>query len=289
MSKENLRWGIERRLEFIELRLFWEGVVNRQNLAEAFGISLQQASTDFSRYIEIAPRNATYDRSAKGYVRSADFAPQITVPDASRYLAHLRLVGDGVMGSSGPGMSGLPEFDLVPGPVRRIDAGILQAVVAAIRNRQEIEVSYQSMSRPEPERRWIGPHALAWDGFRWHARSWCPTAREFKDFVLARMGDPGRTRPGAADFARDRGWHDRVRIIMGPHPGLSEGQRKAVEVDYSMTGGVAVIDVRSCFLWYFLRRFGLEGDAAAERPQDHHLVMLNKEDVMAALSTRQDV
>lgn len=288
MAKESLRWGIERRLEFIELRLYWEGVVNRQDLAEAFGISLQQASADFSRYIEIAPQNASYDRSAKGYVRSADFAPQVAIPDASRYLAHLRLVGDGVMDASGSGLSGLPEFDLVPGPMRRIDAGVLQAVVAAIRNRHEIEVSYQSMSRPEPERRWIGPHALAWDGFRWHARSWCPKAGEFKDFVLARMADPGGTRPGAADAARDRGWHDRVRIIMGPHPGLSEGQRKAVEADYSMTGGVAVIDVRSCFLWYFLKRFGLEGDAAAKRPQDQHLVLLNREDVMAALSARQD-
>lgn len=288
MPKESLRWGIERRLEFIELRLFWEGVVNRQDLAEAFGISLQQASADFSRYIEIAPRNAAYDRSAKGYVRSRDFTPQVIVPDASRYLAHLRLVGDGVMDAIGSGMSGLPDFDLVPGPMRRIDAGVLQAVVAAIRNRHEIEVSYQSMSRPEPERRWIGPHALAWDGFRWHARSWCPKAGEFKDFVLVRMADPGGMRPGAADAARDRGWHDRVRIIMGPHPGLSEGQRKAVEADYSMTGGVAVIDVRSCFLWYFLKRFGLEGDAAAKRPQDQHLVLLNREDVMAALSARQD-
>jgi hypothetical protein len=279
---------VERRLEFIELRLFWEGVVNRQDLANTFGISLQQASADFARYLEIAPRNAAYDRSAKGYVRAAGFVSHVTVPDASRYLAHLRLAGDGVMDAWASGLSGLPEFDLVPGPARRIDAGVLQSVVAAIRNGLEIEVSYQSMSRPEPERRWIAPHALASDGFRWHARSLCPKAKAYKDFVLARMSDPGGMRPCSADPRQDRGWHDRIRVIIAPHPGLSEGQRKAVEADYSMTGGVSVIDVRACFLWYFLKRFGLEGNAAAKRPQDQHVVLLNRDDVLAALTDRQD-
>ncbi len=266
MPKESLRWGVKRRLEFIELRLFWEGVVNRQNLVETFGISSQQASADFARYLEIAPSNAVYDRSAKGYVRCSGFTSELSIPDASRYLAHLRLVGDGVVDAQTSELSALPEFDMVPGPARRIDAHVLQAVAAAIRRGQDIEVSYQSMSRPEPERRWIGPHALAWDGFRWHARAWCPKTGAFKDFVLARMTGPCLTRSGGIDPKRDRGWHDRVRVIVGPHPGLSEGQRKAVEADYSMTGGVSVIDIRACFLWYFLKRFGLEGDRRADPP-----------------------
>lgn len=288
MPKDDLRWGVRRRLEFIELRLFWEGLVNRQDLAEAFGISTQQASADFARYLDLAPSNAIYNRSAKGYVRAPDFAPRLSEPEASRYLAHLRLVGEGVVDAPMAGLSGLPEFDVVPGPARRIDALVLQSVVAAIREGLEIEVSYQSMSRPEPERRWIGPHALAWDGFRWHARAWCPKSGSFRDFVLARMAGPCVTRDGGTGSAEDRGWHDRVRVIIGSHPGLSEGQRKAVEADYAMTGGVSVIDVRACFLWYFLRRFGLEADAASKRPQDQHVVLLNRDDVLAALADRQD-
>jgi len=279
---------VKRRLEFIELRLFWEGLVNRHDLAETFGISSQQASADFARYLEIAPSNAIYDRSAKGYVRGSAFSPKLSPPDASRYLAHLRLVGDGVLDAGMSELSCLPEFDVVPGPARKIDAHVLQAIVAAIRDANEVAVSYQSMSRPEPEQRWIGPHALAWDGFRWHARAWCSRTDSFKDFVLARMTGPCRTRPGGGDPMSDRGWHNRVRVIIGPHPGLSEGQRKAVEADYSMTGGISVIDVRACFLWYFLKRFGLEADAASKRPQDQHVVLLNRDDVLAALADRQD-
>jgi len=33
-EKPNLRWGVERKLEFIEFRLFWEGSVNRSDIIE---------------------------------------------------------------------------------------------------------------------------------------------------------------------------------------------------------------------------------------------------------------
>ena len=60
-------WSVERRLEFIEFRLFWEGGVNRADLIDAFGISVPQASKDLSLYQERAPGNVVYDKSAKRY------------------------------------------------------------------------------------------------------------------------------------------------------------------------------------------------------------------------------
>jgi hypothetical protein len=69
-QRQNLRWGVERRLEFIEFRLFWEGSVNRGDLIDTFGVSIQQASTDLQRYQDIAPPNMLYDKSAKATFRS---------------------------------------------------------------------------------------------------------------------------------------------------------------------------------------------------------------------------
>lgn len=277
-----MRWGIERRLEYIEARLYWEGVVNRGHVSEAFGISSQQASADFARYMELAPGNTVYDRSRKGYVATESFRHVVTRPDAGRYLAQLRLVGDGAVGEDDVDLP-VPAFDVVPGPVRKIDAGVLRSVLAAIRGKLSTEVLYQSMSRPEPTWRWISPHALAFDGFRWHVRSRCEKDGTYKDFVLARMREMRSFRPEGVDGEMDRGWHERVRVIIGPHPGLSEGQRKAIEVDYAMTGGVSVVDVRRCFLFYFLKRFGLDDDAKERRPEDQHVILLNDEDVMSAL------
>jgi len=282
-----LRWGAERRQEFIENRLYWEGGVNRGHLTDAFGISTQQASADLARYQELAPENITYDRSRKGYVVSDAFKPVVIKPDAARYLAHLRLVGDGVVSADDTDLP-LPAFDMVPGPTRRIAPDVLRAVVASIRKQHSIEVFYQSMSRPEPSWRWIAPHALAFDGFRWHARAWCTKDNVFKDFVLARIRETKDSEHSSIEPTADRDWHERVRVIIGPHPGLSEGQRKAIEADYSMTGGVSVIDVRRSFLWYFLKRFGLDVDAKQRRPHDQHIVMLNDEDVLSALASRRD-
>ena len=74
-DKSELRWGVAQRLEFIEFRLFWEGHVNRSDLMEQFGLSVNQASADLNRYIGFAPDNMVYDKSARTYVRGAGFKP----------------------------------------------------------------------------------------------------------------------------------------------------------------------------------------------------------------------
>src|SRR6185312_15070573 len=80
------RWGPEQRLEFIELRAFWEGGVNRGDLRDEFGVSAPQASADLAAYMVLAPGNLVYDLSAKRYVSSPSFAPAMTRPSAEHYL-----------------------------------------------------------------------------------------------------------------------------------------------------------------------------------------------------------
>jgi hypothetical protein len=97
-----------------------------------------------------------------------------------------------------------------------------------------------------------------------------------------------KVRPSAIDPHADKAWYQRVCAIVGLHPGLSEGHKKAVKTNYGMTGDVAVIDVCISFLWYFLKRFGIDGDAAAKLPRDQCIVLLNREEGMAALASRHD-
>jgi hypothetical protein len=51
----NIKWGAEKRLEFIDFRLFWEGAINRVDIMDQFGVSVPQASKDLSLYQEKAP------------------------------------------------------------------------------------------------------------------------------------------------------------------------------------------------------------------------------------------
>ena len=39
---KRMRWGVEKRLEFIEFRLYWEGGINRADITEQFGVSVPQ-------------------------------------------------------------------------------------------------------------------------------------------------------------------------------------------------------------------------------------------------------
>ncbi len=95
--REELRWGIERRLEFADFRLFWEGRINRGDLTDYFGISTPQASADIARYQELAPDNITYNTRAKCYVAAAEFRPVFEVGDSDRYLAPLRSIANGTI------------------------------------------------------------------------------------------------------------------------------------------------------------------------------------------------
>ena len=167
-GKSELRWGVAQRLEFIEFRLFWEGRVNRSDLMEQFGLSVNQASADLNRYIGFAPDNMVYDKSARTYVRGPDYAAEFLKPDASRYLAQLRSLADGIMDSDDTWIAELPSYDAAPTPARGVNPFTLRSVVGAIRRSEAIEVKYQSLSRPEPSWRWIAPHAIGFDGFRWH-------------------------------------------------------------------------------------------------------------------------
>ena len=92
-----LKWGVGRRLEFIEFRLFWEGSINRADLVEVFGVSVPQASKDLTLYQERAPQNAVYDKSAKRYVASSQFSPIFLKPNPDGYLSRLRSLTEGLV------------------------------------------------------------------------------------------------------------------------------------------------------------------------------------------------
>ena len=282
-ARQGLRWGVERRLEFIDFRLFWDGRINRGDLTEQFGISIPQASADLARYQEMAPHNLSYDPSLKCYLATQAYRPMFEVEDAGRYLAQLNSLASGTIAREEAWLAETPEFRIVPTPGRSVDSRSLKAVLRGIRDRLALRIRYQSMSKPEPHWRWISPHALGFDGFRWHVRALCHNDKTFKDFVFARIYEIGESQPHPMDSDADEAWFDSVTVIISPHPGLSESQANAVKLDYDMPEGVRVISISSAFLYYFLKHMGLDGDPGQKRPQDQQIVLVNREEVMSAL------
>jgi len=282
-DKPSLRWGVEQKLQFIEFRLFWEGHVNRSDLIDKFSVSQNQASGDLNRYIALAPDNMVYDKSGKTYLRSSSFSPLFLKPDATQYLSQVRSVAEGIVAPEDAWIGNFPAFDAAPSPARGIDPVVLRSIVIAIRRREAIHVLYQSMSAPDPEWRWISPHAVAFDGFRWHARSYCEKSGEFRDFVISRIMEARQTRPPVDPLASDNAWNEIVELRIGPHPALSPNQKRVVELDYGMEDGQVTILVRQALLYYALKRLGLDTDPAARKPQDQQIVLLNDKAIRGAV------
>jgi len=274
-DKSELRWGVAQRLEFIEFRLFWEGHVNRSDLMEQFGLSVNQASADLTRYIGFVPDNMVCDKSARTYVRGPEYAPHFLKPDASRYLAQLRSLADGLLDSDDTWIAELPSYDAAPTPARGVNPVTLRSVVGAIRRCEAIEVKYQSLSRPEPGWRWIAPHAIGFDGFRWHTRAFCRTDQVFKDFLLSRIISTRSVEASEVTDAADSDWQEHVTLEIGPHPGLSENQKKVIALDYGMRDGKAKIQVRRALLYYALKRLRLDNNASTRPPQEEQIVLVS--------------
>ncbi len=277
------RWSVEQRLEFIDFRLFWEGHVNRSDLVERFGVSVPQASSDLTQYQAEAAGNAVYDKTRKTYVAGPHFKPVFFEPSAGQYLAQLRLIQAGLLSEEESWAVRLPSYSIVPVLRRPLEPETLRRILEAIRNRASIHAHYQSMSSEEPGWRWLAPHSLGFDGFRWHARAWCYKRKQFRDFVLSRFLELAETRPGDVDPAEDVGWQRQVTLILAPHPGLKGGNRRAVELDYGMTDGRLEPSMRVCMAYYFLKQLGLDFDPAEAKPQRQQLVLENAEEVKAVM------
>lgn len=268
------RWGQDRRLEFIEFRLLWEGRINRGELADFFGVSIQQVSLDFAKYMMVAEGNMEYDRSEKIYRATPQFDPKFMAPDTQTFLNQLANLTTGTLSPSLSFIGSRPPCDVVTLPTRRVRTDVLLSVVWAIRDRSEIEVTYQSMRRPSATRRWIVPHSLAFDGARWHVRAWCHESKMFRDFVLTRIQEIHTHRKSEVDATKDSEWHTYAVVEIEPRPNLTVGQRDSVITDFGMQNGKLRKTIRRALVQYFVRHLQIDEPGNTGQP----IVWANREE-----------
>ncbi|MYF70269.1 MAG: WYL domain-containing protein [Proteobacteria bacterium] len=280
------RWGQKRRLEFIDFRLRWNRTVNRGELVEFFRISIQQASADLAHYSRLAPRNMEYDRSLKTYRATSDFSPVINRDDAQTYLSELLGLTVGTLAPSASFISWKPPHDIVQYPARPIDTDTLLRLIWAIRDCDELMVSYQSMRRATPSTRWITPHALAFDGHRWHVRAWCQETREFRDFVISRIQQIETSRKATKSAEADSWWNTYIDVLIKPREGLTVAQRRAIETDFDMIRGRLKLTCRKALAFYVLRQMQVDRPPDLS-PAAQPLELMNRDELTDVIVAAQ--
>lgn len=278
-KKANTRWGQERRLEFIEYRLQWDGYLNRSDLTSFFGISVPQSSLDLAEYLKRAPENLIYDLSTKVYRVTSTFTPIFASTALERYLEDLLRVAINPEVPYGSFLGWHPSTAVVPRPWRRIDVSTLVTLVKAVRETRALYVQYISFSEPNPVRRTITAHAFVTDGYRWHVRAYCHKNGDFRDFLLSRIL---KLEEGEVDQSRDQddyAWNHFVKIILTTHPDLQPAHREVIEFDYGMQYGECVLECRQALLFYVLQQLNLLDDDLRRSPKAQQVILKNRNEL----------
>lgn len=280
------RWGQERRLQFIDFRLQWEGRINRGDLVKFFGISVPQASTDLSKYAELTADNLKYDHREKSYFATPDFRTAFPTSGPQQYLAQLLALDRGVLSPEEVMLGKVPPMASVPNPTRTVNVATLRKLVHAVNESKALELEYQSTSREEPTWRRISPHAFVHDGMRWHVRAYCHLRQKFQDFVVGRILNTRGFASSGIRASDDEEWLRELTIVLVPYPGLTPAQRRGIEIDYCMKDGRVELKCRQAMLYYFLRRMNLD-DKGMPRPH-RQVVIANLEEISPYLPKPRD-
>mgnify|MGYP003117220593 CR=1 FL=1 len=280
-----VRWGVQRRLEFIDFRLFWDGRFNRRDLAETFGISAQQASSDIAQYTALAPENLVYDQALKAYLRSPEYAPKLMHASAERYLLQLVAIENRWMRQEDTWFDNTPPIENVSLLRKRTDARILLHILDAIKQRRQLEIQYQSITGSPAPHRVIAPHALFHAVGRWYVRAWSTEHSDFRDYNLFRIEKVGDIAGVAIDNALDFEWMHKIDLVLAPNPVLSPSQQAALELEYGMTEGSLIVTMRLSQTFYLMTEHNFDVAPDTLPPGKQQLVLLNRDEVVNARAT----
>jgi predicted DNA-binding transcriptional regulator YafY len=245
----DIRWDEMTRFRLIELVALWEGRLTTNHLTDFFDIGRDKASKDIKHYMAHCPENLIYDTSLKGYKPAATFKPQMTKGLLDEYQ---QLVASDLSGTA-------TGFNAIHAPIRNITPKLVQPILRACRENLRIDIGYISLSNPDYQDRIIAPHALVYDGLRWHVRAFCCKNQDYRDFVLSRFsGDAAFEGKSQQTAEQDDNWQTIVDIVIQPDPRLSEQNKQLIELDYQMENGLRTLKCRAALVMYLLKRLRLD-------------------------------
>lgn len=276
-----VRWGVAKRLEFIDFRLFWDGSFNRKDLVDFFGISEQQASSDIAQYQSRAERNLRYDRSLKSFVRTEGYQPEFIGSFSDRYLLQLMAVKNGWMSASDTWFSEAPPVDVVGFIKRRATSpdNLIQ-ILDAIKQNADLNIEYASLTGTPAGTRAIVPHSFLFAAGRWYVRAWSRDHNDFRDYSLNRIASAVIVGPSSVTADLDLEWHHTMELILVPNPKLELVKQAAVAVEYEMVDEELRVPSRLSAAFYIINEHNLDVEPGLLKPEKQQLVLKNLDEVI---------
>lgn len=274
---------LERRFWLIELLANWEGRITCGHLQYYFQLGRQQASKVISQYRTLHPQYLKYCTSAKSYLPTIDFKPNIISADVAEYLnwisgqsTHLFLAEDKYQ----------LAHAILSSPARKVSPHIMRPLVHAIRQGERLEIDYNAVSNPNSSGRIIVPIRFVNTGRRWHLRAWCEKAQAYRDFVLSRLsGTPSSEGKCVIELPEDFAWETEITLRIKPDPRLSAAQQAALIHDYDMQNGELHITTRGALAQYLLQDLQINTKMLHGNPVAQQLTLANHQEIEPWLFT----
>ncbi|MCY3986122.1 MAG: WYL domain-containing protein, partial [Candidatus Dadabacteria bacterium] len=242
------------RLQFVEFLLYFNGSVNREDIANRFGISQASSTNVLSAYHQLAPQNLSYNVRQKCYEIARSFTP----------VFNRRLFTERIPVYTMPRLDA-PEND------ESIEK--IAAISRAIQKTQSLTITYVSASSGESARQ-IVPVALADNSLRWHLRAFDRKNARFGDFALSRLKSVSPIESDIIqDFecpSRDLHWHSFVELQIAVHPSNVADPRS-----FEMENGPRRVSVRAAMAGYFLQLWNVDcsPDAGLRGPEYQYFLV----------------
>jgi len=273
----------EQRLTLLASILLWEGRLNNARLRELFDLSSVRASEWIREFREQHPswlvwnsKTRSFHTSLEAY-RAGPKADARKHSDAVSLSQYLALVGvPHAISESSPDRtiwSAFPELS-VPSP------RIFALLSEAIRVRRALEITYRSMREPSPHQRVISPHSLIRAGRRWHARAFCSTNQDFRDYALGRIENAKLLDSSSERLDHDdKAWTAKVRVRLVAHPNLTPDQESLIRFEYFNNTAARVDTCRGALIGYFIQDVRAAINTKTQQPPDYQLAVANIEEV----------
>lgn len=266
----------KQRLAYIDFCLLFKGAIYRQDLINRFEVGLSAGSRDFSIYKELAPDNLSYDSREKRYFQTPEFHP-VFEHNAQRTLT--KLANDISDGFDAIGDIHFPVE--APSSLNVPDIFIVARLVQAILNNKAVSVIYTSLSSGSNARELV-PHSIVDNGLRWHVRAFDRKSQSFRDFVLTRIAKVTKLadEPLSHELQiEDHQWNRIMPLKLSPHP-KNVKYPPAIEMDYGMTDGCVMVEVRAALAGYLLRRWNVDCTQDASLSGDEYQLWLKNHQML---------
>lgn len=238
MSKNEERTVAQiERLRFIELLLYFNGSVNRDDLINRFGISKASASNLLSAYSQLAPNNLTYNVHLKRYEIDKEF----------------RAIFDGRIPTDRVPVYTIPKlFDATDSETVEKIARISRA----IQTTSSLSIEYSSASSGQSKRE-VVPVAFGDNLLRWHLRAFDRKRQQYADFVLHRIRN---VKEISEDLIQphehpngDKQWHTFINLKLQFHTVNLEDA-----TSFSTDGDTLTVTLRAAMAGYFLQLWNVD-------------------------------